>query len=215
VHAILVHGTPGRAEGWSRSLAEPPPGIRFTAFDRPGFGGSSPRRALPSLEQQAAAIDLILERTPGPVILVGHSLGAPIACMAAIRRPGRIAGLVLAAGSMDPMLEGRRWFNHVVRYAGGLAGRPLRNANREIWTLQAELVALAARLPDVRAHVRILHGGQDRLAAVANATYSADRLRSAASLRFQLLPDAGHFLPWRQRAELHAAITEIAELING
>jgi len=53
--------------------------MHLAALDRPGLGGGEPRHAVPSLEEQTSALLPILQRSRARVILVGHSLGAPIA----------------------------------------------------------------------------------------------------------------------------------------
>jgi len=211
---VLIHGTPGSALGWSRLLEAPPTGTLLTAVDRPGFGGSEPRGAVPSLRDQAASLRVVLGLHSRPAVLVGHSLGAPIAVMAAAMWPRSVGGILLVGGAMDPALERLRWYNWLCRAGGPLAGRSIRNANRELWTLRTELHELALKLTSVRCHVSILHGARDRLVPIGNALYSRQRLSGAESIRFVELPDAGHFLPWRRVDDLCEAITALVEVVN-
>lgn len=77
---IFIHGTPGHAGVFALYLLDPVPGYECIAVDRPGFGGSSECGPVPSFEQQAAAIAPLLTQQQGRwPILVGHSLGGPIA----------------------------------------------------------------------------------------------------------------------------------------
>lgn len=201
-HALLIHGTPGNASGWSRILASSPAGMHLVALDRPGFGDSEPRHAVPSLRAQASALRPALERSRVPVVLVGHSLGAPIACMAATMWPELIGGLLLVSGAMDPGLERVRWYNWACRSAGPLVGHALRNSNQEIWALRSELEALRPLLPEIRCPVSFLHGTHDRLAPIANVDYSMRLLTGSQSTRRVDLPGVGHFLPWQRHASL-------------
>lgn len=200
VQALLIHGTPGNASGWSRMLSAPPSGVLLVAPDRPGFGASEPRHALPSLRDQAASLVPMLERSQAPSVLIGHSLGAPIACMAAAMWPELVAGLLLVSGAMDPCLERVRWYNWACRGAGPIVSRSLRNANREIWDLRSELEALQPLLGTIRCPVSLVHGTRDRLAPIANADYAARFLVDAKSVRRVDLPGVGHFVPWQRQA---------------
>lgn len=201
-HALLIHGTPGNASGWSRMLASAPAGVHLAALDRPGFGESEPRHAVPSLREQASALLPLLERSRTPSLLVGHSLGAPIACMAAAMWPGLIGGLLLVSGAMDPKLERVRWYNWACRGAGPLVGRSLRNSNQEIWALRRELDALRPLLPEIRCPVSLLHGTHDRLAPLANVDYSMRFLTGSVRVRRVDLPRVGHFVPWQRHDTL-------------
>jgi len=194
-HALLIHGTPGNASGWSRVLASSPAGMHLAALDRPGFGDSEPRHAVPSLREQASALLPVLERSREPMVMVGHSLGAPIACMAAAMWPELIGGLLLVSGAMDPGLERVRWYNWACRGAGPLVVRSLRNSNQEIWALRSELDALRPLLPEIRCPVSLLHGTHDRLAPLANVDYSMRLLTGCESVRRVDLSGVGHFVP--------------------
>ena len=101
---LFVHGSPGTWDAWRGFLMdrELRAAARLIAVDRVGFGGSERGRAEPSLERQAVALAAVLESEPGPpAIVVGHSLGGPIAVRLAIDRPELVAGLLLSAPSID------------------------------------------------------------------------------------------------------------------
>lgn len=205
---LLVHGTPGSAEGWTDYLLEPPPGVELVALDRPGFGRSGPAGAQVRLAYQAAAVAALLPQDGRPAVLVGHSLGGAIVARVAAEQPERVAAVVLLAASLDPALERI----HPLQWLGAwapvraLLPRAIRNANAELMALQPELVELGALLPRVRAPVLIVHGSADDLVPVANVAYLQSRLSAARCLQTRVLPGRNHFLPWNAEPEVRAAI---------
>lgn len=210
---IFVHGTPGEATGWADFLLHVPPGFEYFAIDRPGFGRTVPNAAEPSLERQALAIEPLLVRRAGLFpILVGHSLGGPIIARVAADNPGRVAGLLILAGSLDPALEKVHPMQPLGEWWGIRSALPrsLRNANRELLPLQRELERLAPLLAGIRVPVSIVHGTADTLVPVGNVDFMKARFTGAAPLRTALLTDQNHFLPWEHRPTIERAIAALA-----
>ena len=98
--AVLIHGLGGAASNWvdlAPLLAE-----RYRVFvpDLPGHGLSTPLPAVPNLAVFADRVALVAEREGMlPATIVGHSLGGVVALRLALRRPGDVTGLVLAAAA--------------------------------------------------------------------------------------------------------------------
>jgi len=209
---LFVHGSPGTWEAWRGYLDAPD--LRRTAhlvaLDRPGFGGSERGHAEPSLARQADALVAVLDAARvRRALVVGHSLGGPIAAQFAVDHPDRLAGLVLVAPSISPRLERHRWFN----VAGSLMAVQwflpvdLVTSNREIWPLRKQLEALAPRLAQVQAPVIVLQGDQDTLVSPANADF-AESAFTAARLEVRRLPGATHFVVWQDPAVVRRAILD-------
>jgi pimeloyl-ACP methyl ester carboxylesterase len=210
---ILVHGTPGAADGWLDYLTDVPPGSEYVAVDRPGFGESGPDGAIVSLREQAAAlVPLLVERDGRWPVLVGHSLGAPIVARLAVDQPSKVGALVLLAGSLDPAQERIHWAQPVGEWPGirSMLPRALRNANRELMALKPELEALEPRLAAIRCPIEIVHGRKDGLVPYANVPFMQTRFTSAP-LNVVTLPEADHFIVWNQVATVRAAIAGAAE----
>lgn len=215
---VLVHGTPGDAEGWADYVAEPLAGFEVWAIDRPGFGRSARGGAELSLAEQARAIEPLLEVRGGrwPVV-VGHSLGGAIAARLAADYPDRVGALVILAGSLDPALEEPKWYNDVldwglVRWAVPMV---LRTSNAEIFAARSENEMLAGVLGRVRCPVVIVHGKRDGLVPVQNVDYTVRMLTGSRAVEVWRLADEGHLLPWKREAEVRRAIERAAALQAG
>lgn len=85
---VLLHGF----TGYARSFAH----LELDAVtpDLPGHNGSAPAT---SWENALDLLEPLLD--PGPVVLGGYSMGARLALGLALRRPERVARLVLASGT--------------------------------------------------------------------------------------------------------------------
>lgn len=210
---ILVHGTPGEAMGWIDYLADDMPGLRLIAIDRPGFGKSGPDNAVTSLAAQADAIAQLADALRlKPAILVGHSLGGPVVARFAVDYPDRTLALVILAGSLDPAQEDVPFIQHVgdAWPFSAILPRAIRNANREIIALEAELRDLEPRLPGIRVPVQILHGTADDLVPYANAGFMQKHMTGATRLHLLTLHGQNHFLPWNEKRRVRDAIRAAA-----
>ena len=211
---ILVHGTPGQARQWADYLVEPPPHLEVLALDRPGFGESGPRAALPSLPAQAAAVSALLGPRERPSILLGHSLGGSVVAEVAALHPDRVAAVIFLAAAVDPDLERIHPLQHVATLAPVrmLLGRTLRNANAELIGLKPDLEQLAPRLAMIRAPVLIVHGTADDRVPFANVAYLHRTLTGASRVETIVLERANHFLPWNAADVVREAISRAAAL---
>lgn len=95
---LLVHGLGGSHANWIR-VAEGLAGLgRVVAPDLPGFGWSPRRGRDTGLMPLRRMLSRFREaEAPGPVVLVGNSLGGGLAILEAAIEPGSVRGLVLTA----------------------------------------------------------------------------------------------------------------------
>jgi pimeloyl-ACP methyl ester carboxylesterase len=214
---VLVHGTPGSAEGWSDLLAQPPAGLEVLAIDRPGFGRSGPGHAVTSLAAQADAVASLLADDGRANVVLGHSLGGAVAACAAVRHASRVHALVLLAASLDPALERVHPLQRIghLRLVRPLLPRAIRHANDELLALKDELVALAPALGGIRCPVFIVHGTRDDLVPPANVAYLQKQLTGAASVVTEWLPGHNHFLPWNAPAHVRRAVARARVAAGG
>jgi pimeloyl-ACP methyl ester carboxylesterase len=208
---IFVHGSPGEAEEWRHLLLDVPPGLEYVAVDRPGFGRSG-REAVVGLDRQAARLsELLVTRAGRAPVLVGYSMGGPVAVRMAVDYPDRVAGLVLVGAALDPMLERVTRIQRVAAHPalGRLLPRCLRNANAELMALETELRALAPALGSIRVPVVVLHGDADPLVPFANVDYMRRMLSGSARLTVRRVRGGDHFLPWNRPDVLRDAIARL------
>ena len=168
------------------------------------------------LDEQADAIAVLLtNEPPRKTILVGHSYGAPVALLAALKYTNQVAGVILIGGSVDPAQERTYAIQRIADWPliSWLVPRPLRQCNRELLTLRDDLVRLRPRLATLAVPVLMLHGGKDRQVPIANVGYLRAQLTTAgrANLFDQLVfPDYNHFIPWEHPGAVEAAIQKVA-----
>jgi pimeloyl-ACP methyl ester carboxylesterase len=213
VPILFVHGSPGTWESWRGFLLESDLRRkgRLLAIDRIGFGGSSRGRAEGSLERQAQALAAVIEFEGGqPAIVVGHSLGGPIAARLAADRPELVAGLLFIAPSLDPGLERRRWFNVAgsLRVVQWFLPLDWVTSNREIWPLRTELEELRPSLAGIRVPSIVIQGGLDSLVPPGNADF-AEREFAESVLEVRRMPEATHFVLWQDPLSVRSAIADL------
>jgi pimeloyl-ACP methyl ester carboxylesterase len=114
---VLVHGMGGRWQHWLETIPALAERGRVLALDLPGFGGSEPSSSRPSLDR-FADIAAELARTLGirSVVLVGHSMGGPIALRFASRHPELAKAIVLVSGAVY-QFSALLGFHDVLRFA--------------------------------------------------------------------------------------------------
>lgn len=209
---IYVHGTPGDANGWSAYIADPVDGMQSITYDRPGFGETRPSTVVGSLAEQARALAPFLD-APGPkAVLVGHSLGGPIIAQAALDFPDRVAGLVMAAGSLDPAQEKWMWYNRAADFPPikMLLPRDITNSNDEIRPLKAELTALGARLGDLAIPTILIHSRDDSLVPYANVAYMERMFPPEMIQSVTDFEDKDHFIIWNAQPAVRDAVRRLA-----
>ena len=221
---LFIHGTPGSWPAFEMYLSNATLQKDFfmVSVDRPGWGKSTnklretetvkssrkkplhnPGKLL-NFAVQAQSIAAVLKQYPAKKwLLVGHSLGASIAPKVALSETGSVTGMLLLAGSLDPKLGRPRWFNRAAnsRLVKWLLPAELKYSNDEIMVLRKELESLELELAErkLATEVVIMQGMKDKLVSPKNPGY-VKRVwpQSFADLRIIELPEAGHFLPWRE-----------------
>lgn len=215
---IFLHGAPGSWTAFisyfsdSTLLKE----AYLMAVDRPGNGRSGFGNPVISLEDQARLLKPLLEKSSKPVVLVGHSLGGPVAARLAMDYPELVNGLVLVAPSIDPGLEPNEdWWRMPLNspFLSWLVPTSLYVANAEIYHLKDELEKMIPLWKNIQAPVTIIQGKEDSLVPPGNAEFARKMLVNAAAVEIVMLKSATHFIPWNRPESIKKAILKhLAEL---
>jgi hypothetical protein len=191
----------------------------YLRFDYSGHGASSGAFEDGTIgrwrDEALAAIDRL---TQGPLVLVGSSMGGWIACLAAMARPDRVAGLVLIAPAadftsalMEPALD------QDARWALETDGRWMQPSEYgDAYPITRALLEDGRRwsiLPGpvpIDAPVRVLQGAADPDVPWRHGLALAEAIRSE-DLVFTLIKDGDHRLSRPQDLQrLAAAVDELA-----
>lgn len=199
---VFLHGTPGDWKAWAGYLRDPELQLRATliAVDRPGFGASDPGRMAPTMAEQSRLLAPLLQDGPaGGTVLVGHSLGGPIAAQLAMDHPDLVRGAVLVAPSIDPNTEQPRWYNWLMTYrlVQWLAPTEFSWSNQEIMPLVDGLKAQTPRWQALRMPITVVQGAKDELVDPRTAAY-AERVLPKPNGKVVVVPDQGHFVLWNR-----------------
>ena len=214
---------------WEAVLPLLPQGLRYLRYDKQGHGLSDLGAADRIADHAADAAALIEAVAPGPVVVLGLSIGGLIAQRLAADRPDLVRALILSntaarlgtpeswqaridaverdgmAGIADAVME--RWFAPAFRATPALA--PWRNMLAR--TPAAGYVAACRALAgaDQRQASAALRLPTMVIAGEADGASPPDVVRATADLipgaTFHLIPGAGH-LPCVETPSAHAAL---------
>lgn len=218
--ALWIHGTPGSWSDIGRLMRDERflDSVKLVSIDRPGWGNSrfQDERPTPGFAEHSRLIGPLLEQLrrdhPGlPIIVVGHSWGAPLLPTLGLDHPANIDGLIALAGPFDASIAKPRWYNRAASLPGinTLIGQDLRTSNQEMYTLPAELERESERWPSLQIPLWLLHGETDALVPVAHAHFARGAIGDSLQ-RLVILPDEGHLLHIRQTALIARCVLAMA-----
>ncbi len=146
---LLVHGLGDEADTWRRVLGALSERYRVVAPDLPGFGRSPlpAHRWLTPPYLAALLRELVDHLGMRPVTMVGSSLGAVLAQVAAIQDPGLVSRLVLVDGGLLAMGGTSR--NLLPMLVPGIGERGYRSLASDLDAAFATLAPYYARLEDL------------------------------------------------------------------
>ena len=232
---VLIHCWCGNREFWREQVDELARDHRVVQLDLPGHGASGRNRERWTVtgfapDVQAVADKLGLQR----MILVGHSMGGPIALAAAARMQGRVVGVIGLDNLQDadrPMprefaekfaRELERDFDTGMQ---GAIGQMLGSEHPELakWltenavkTDHAAAIALMRDFPNIDLGALFREAGvpiRNINSANPNFPTNVSANRKYADFTAQLMPGVAHFLQLEKPAEFNPRLrVAIAEL---
>lgn len=228
---LLVHGFAGDRTAWANlasGLARS--GKRAVMPDLPGHGATAIEAT--DVDGLAAAVTALAESLPGPLVLVGHSLGAAAAVHAARRLGDRVARLVLLTpAGCGPKIgaefvhgmaaaETTGEVSHLLRLLGPRGGQlsdvALAAMAREMGRGRLRGLAAALATPDGRQRIDLLRPLAELAERIpVRAVFGLDDRIVPPTDALNLPPRvAAHFLPtghmpqWDAPREVAALISE-------
>jgi pimeloyl-ACP methyl ester carboxylesterase len=218
---LFIHGAPSSLSYWKAYLSDTSLLARASlyAVDRPGYGYSGLGDPLPDIAAQAAIIKLVLDslhKAHHPIVVVGVSFGAPIACRLAMDYPELVDGLVLVAPPLGPDRERMFWFTYMVEspLIQWVVPPMLKTANREKVHHHDELTKMLPLWPHIHVPVIYLQGKEDSLVSTSNAEFARTHLINAPSLDIRMIPGRGHLIAFNERDRITAAIKEMLDKLS-
>jgi pimeloyl-ACP methyl ester carboxylesterase len=180
---LCLHGV-GGCGAWFRGFAERMRNrYRVLSLDLPGTGANRAGFAPFSIERCAAALaDFLAAEGPGPVAVLGHSMGAIIGLHLAALAPGRLRALLSVGGlpSITAATRARLTERKPLVKAGGMAGLgwkvAVANFSRAAVAGSPETLGLFTRLWEAQDPAAYLEGIDALLGA------SAESLAAKAAL---------------------------------
>jgi pimeloyl-ACP methyl ester carboxylesterase len=230
---VLVHGLGSRIGHWLPTARHLARDHRVVLVDLPGHGAT----AMPtpfSLEAAVRSLSGALAEEPGPVVLVGHSLGGLVAAQAALDHPDRVRALVLVETALKPQIVGEERdallralegdYQNVLRAAYESFGRDTaqgRMLYEEVAALEPSHVKPWIRLAlRVDLSERMRHLKPPLLAVLADRSWATDEswAHAARALGYDRIPrvdpvrleKCGHFVMLDRPQRLAALIAGFA-----
>jgi len=224
---VFIHGWTCSADFWSESI-NAFPGYRVIALDLPGHGKSDKPKTTYSMEYFARGVEAVLrDAKVEHAVLVGHSMGTPIARQYYRLFPSKVAGIVIVDGSLTPFFTKEQGDQMMAGFRSDFKGTSSQFVNRMIQPIASD--AIKTKISDTMlsapeyVSVSAMEGMMDPqiwtndkvnvpvLAIMAESPwYSADTEKNfraiAPDLEFHLWTGVTHFLMMEKPQEFNDAV---------
>lgn len=217
---VFVHGAPGSLSAFIDFLKNKDlqKSVNMLSIDRPGYGYSDFGKEETSLIEQAYHLaDVVGRHKPDnrKIILVGHSLGAPVIARLAMDYPKLADGLIFVGGSIDPEQEKEEWYrplgsNFIGKF---LLPKSFWVTNEEICYLKNELEEMLPLWKNISIPVTMIHGEDDNLVPKENVLF-AQKMIQPEYLDIWLEKGVNHFIPWNRPDLINEAILKHIAVVD-
>lgn len=215
---IMVHGSPGSLDAFLDYMVDTQllHRVDLIAYDRPGFGHSGFGASEPSLSRQADILIAMMDSLGYERYwLAGHSYGAPVLVLAAMRHPDAVAGIGLIAGSVSPYEEPkssswRKWIDLPILRT--ILPVSMRVSNEELMPLRQELIMMEDDWDRLQMPVSVVHGTKDVLVPYENVNFVESKAIRADTLIVKSFDGESHFILWTHKAEIVGALRQLMDV---
>ena len=216
---VFVHGSPGSLTAAKNYLIDNRliRNADVISIDRLGFGYSNYGMAEPSLRRHTDMLFEILKSYQNrKVILVGHSMGAPVLVKYAMDHSDQLTAIVLVAPSISPSLEPSNSWRRALNIAPirWLTQPAFRVCNQEIIPLKEELLKIDNQWGKIRVPVTIIHGTEDQLVPYENTNYTEAALVNSPNKKIRKVQGGNHFIFWNEHDLIVEEILQLISVLN-
>ena len=218
---VFLHGSPGSMSFYSGRFRDPEiiDEFQIYAIDRPGYGYSGFGEPEPSIQKQSEMVRTLIDslhHAKHPIIFVGSSYGAAIACRLAMDHPRLVDGLVLTGPAIGPGLEKYFWFTPLIESPAirWFIPRMFRSANTEKVYHRGELKKMLPYWKNITVPVAYLQGENDEIVDTANAGFARQYLTNVPYLDIQFVKGRGHRLAQFEWPKFKEAIFKVYARVN-
>ena len=154
-----------------------------------------------------------LHKATHPVIVVGGSYGASVACRIAMDYPELVDGLVLTGPALGPGMEKYFWFTPVIEHWSirWFMPRIFRSANTEKVHHKKELEKMLPYWKNITVPVVYIQGMDDNIVDTSNAGFAKEHLINASYLDIRFIKGRKHLLARYEWQSIKQAILEVYE----
>lgn len=227
---VFLHGWCGDRAHWREQVDVFAADQRVVTLDLGGHGASGARRDTWSLDVLAGDVVALAEALElADMVLVGHSMGAPVALLAAARLHGRVHGVVGidSLHDVDFEIPGEMWERQVDAFKGDFGGtldtfvEAMFHASASDELVEETKLAMSLTAPAVALPLFESFRAFDPAAALAGAGVPVRCINAAmpptnvngnrrhADFDAVTIADTGHYVMLEQPAALNQALRDI------
>jgi len=218
---LMLHGSPGSISYYGGRLADTTIRNHFKVYavDRPGYGYSGFGDPEPSIQKQVEMIRPILDslnKAMHPIIVMGGSYGASVACRLAMDHPELVDGLILTGPALAPGQERYFWFTNVIEnpMIRWFMPRLFKSANTEKVYHKDELEKMLPLWKNIKVPVIYLQGENDNIVDTTNASFARQQLVNAPYLDIQFVKNRAHRLAQFEWPLIRESVMRMSRLVK-
>jgi len=218
---LMLHGSPGSISYYSGRLADTSIRNHFKVYavDRPGYGYSGFGDPEPSIQKQVEMIRPVLDslnKAKHPIIVMGGSYGASVACRLAMDHPELVDGLVLTGPALAPGKERYFWFTNVIEnpMIRWFMPRLFKSANTEKVYHKGELEKMLPYWKNIKVPVIYLQGENDSIVDTTNASFARQQLVNVPYLDIQFVKNRAHRLAQFEWPLIRESVMRMYQLVR-